>query len=320
MAKHLTAEKLIESVKRRASIPENQVTFTTDDFLEFANEEMQIGLVPSILSLHEDHFMFTEEIPLVDSTARYTIPYRAIGSKLRELSFRDTNGQIYEMTRIGIGQRAGFMNNVAGDRIYSYYVENDEIVLVPDTTNISANRGNLVFTYYLRPNELVTINNTAVVTGINTTTGEITVDKIPSGFTTESEMDFVKTKSPHRTLTIDKIPSVVNSTTNTLTFSTSDIPSRLEVGDNVNLSGESNIPQVPTDLHVVLAHRVAARCLESLGDTQGLQNANAKLAEMENKTGNIIDNRVEDSPAKIVNRHGTLATGLYRKNYKNRRR
>ena len=38
MAKPLKTDKLIRSIKRRAMIPEDQVTFDTEDFLEMINE------------------------------------------------------------------------------------------------------------------------------------------------------------------------------------------------------------------------------------------------------------------------------------------
>jgi len=84
------------------------------------------------------------------------------------------------------------------------------------------------------------------------------------------------------------------------------IPQELQIGDYVAASNESIIPNVPTELHSMLAQRVACRCLEALGDMQGLQMANQKLAEMELKTGSLIDNRAEGSPLKVVNRHGFL--------------
>ena len=132
------------------------------------------------------------------------------------------------------------------------------------------------------------------------------------------QYDFIQSKSPFVTLGKEITATAVNSTTNEVTFAISDIPSRLSVGDHVAKECETMIPQIPADLHVVLAHRVATRCLEALGDTEGLQNANKKLAEMEDKTSNLIDNRVEDAPIKVVNRHGALRSGLYRRRWKYR--
>ena len=76
--------------------------------------------------------------------------------------------------------------------------------------------------------------------------------------------------------------------------------------DLVTLAGETIIPQIPDELHSMLAQRVACRCLEALGDQQGLQAANLKLAEMEAKSATLINDRIESSPQKIVNRNSPL--------------
>lgn len=81
------------------------------------------------------------------------------------------------------------------------------------------------------------------------------------------------------------------------------IPEKLIVNDIIALQEETIIPQIPLELHSMLAQRAAMRCLESLGDVTGLQAAAAKLTDMETKTGMIIDNRVESSPQKIKPRH-----------------
>lgn len=304
MSQYLTSEDLIESIKRRASVPENQVTFTKDDFLELANEEMSIGLVPSVLQFHEDFFLYEEEIQLQPNVNEYTIPYRSIGNKLRDVQYKLTDGHYLEMTRIGIGERFENNNNYnnAGGN-HRFYVKNNKIVISSFGNPLN---GALAMIYYIRPSRLVLKDQVGIISGINRTTGDVTIQTVPDKFNTNIKYDFYKFKSPFRILSIDLSATSINKSTKTIRFNPSEIPSDLEVGDHLAESGESNIPQIPIDLHVVLAHRVACRILEAIGDTQGLQNANQKLVEMEMKTGNLIDNRVEDAPKKVVNRHSTL--------------
>ena len=60
----------------------------------------------------------------------------------------------------------------------------------------------------------------------------------------------------------------------------------------------------------MLAQMVAARVLESIGDTQNLAAANDKLARMERSTEYLIDNRVTGSPIKAsARRNGFLGRG-----------
>lgn len=313
MAQFFTSSTLIASVKRRAMIPTSQSTFTDDDFLAFANEEISMGILPSILRLHEDYFLVTEDVPLESNVSRYSIPARAIGNKLRDVGFKDSNGNIFEMTRVHIQDISVYQGTYSTNRMYAFYIENNQIVLLPEINEISG--GSLFLSYYSRPNELVTEDKAATITNINRTTGVISVSEVPSAFNTNINYDFIQARSPFVSLAKELQASSVNSTTKELTFAIADIPVSLSIGDYINKEYECVVPQIPMDLHVLLAHRVAARCLEALGDTEGLSNANKKLMEMEDKTTNLIDNRVEESPKKVVNRHGSLRAGLYRRRW-----
>lgn len=304
MAKYLTTDTLIDSVKRRAMIPETQQTFQESDFLAFANEEMDLGCIPHVLSFHEEYFARTDLVDMVANVSRYQIPERAVGGKLRELAYQDSSGNIFEMSRIKVDDIPSYQNNVIQNSFTLFYVEGSEICLVPVTGNLPS--GKLRFTYYLRPNEMVAQDQVSIITNINTTTGVITVDAIPSAFTLSTTLDIIQTKNPHRTLALDILAIGLNTTGNTITFTTTDLPTALAVGDHIALSEQTIVPQIPSDLHSMLAQRVAARCLESLGDAQGLTTANLKLTEMEKKTATIIDDRVEGAPLKVVNKHSTL--------------
>lgn len=312
MSSYYTSNQLIESVKRRALVPSNQNTFVDTDFLAFADEEMNIGLVPSVVQMHEDYFLYTQDLAIDPSKKKYTIPYRAIGNKLREVSYVDAQGNVYEMTRIGVGDLPFYNNSYTHNRAYAFYISNNEICLVPDNLTLSSGTF-LRVSYYIRPNCLVLLEKVAVISSINTTTGEIQLSNLPSEFNANSLFDFLQVKSPHKTLNFDISAVSINTTSKVITFNTNDLPTNLTVGDHIALAEQCAIPQVPSDLHVVLAHRVAARCLEALGDVEGLQAANQKLIEMEVKTQNLIDNRVEDAPKKISNRHSILRRGASRR-------
>ena len=84
----------------------------------------------------------------------------------------------------------------------------------------------------------------------------------------------------------------------------------------ITIATEAAIPQIPSDLHPMLVQRVVRRVMEALGDTEGLNNATQKMMEFEKKTMGIVDNRVEDSTKKVVNRHAILRRGLYSRRYR----
>lgn len=316
MASYLTSNTLIESIKRRAMLPSNQSTFSDADFLALANEEMNIGIVPSIILQHQNYLQAVSDQPMLPNTSSYPIPYRAIGNMLNDVFYVDTSLNYFEMTRIQKSDLPDFNGPYSQGYARLFYVENNEIVLYPTITGQVS--GSINMAYYIRPNQLVTEDRVGIITGIDTVTGDITVTKVPSVFSTSQSYDFIQLISPHKTLAFDIGPVSINTTTNTINFAPGTLPAGLSVGDHINLSEESIIPQIPSDLHVVLAHRVAARCLEALGDTQGLQNANAKLAEMEVKTANLINNRVEGAPLKLVSRNNHIHRGLTSRRFRRR--
>lgn len=310
---YYTSDELIKSVKARAFIPATQSTFKDEDFLRFGNEETNIGMVPEILKSHEDYFLWTEVIPFQTGITKYTIPYRAIGNKVRDVSYQDNNGNLREMTRIGVGDLAAWQyGNNGSAEAYAFYVQNNQICLVPDTITVNANTGSLKITYYIRPNSLVLLKDVAVITAIDRDTGIINLSNIPETYSQSKKYDLVKVKSPHRCTNIEVTPLSLNTTSKTITLALADISNELEVGDHVCLATETAIPQIPSDFHVVLAHRIAARCLEALGDMEGLQAANQKLAEMQVQMQPMMDDRVDDAPRRISIRHSILKGGFRR--------
>lgn len=297
MATFYTTNTLIEAIKLKGMIPSSQNTIKTDDFITFINEEMDLGVLPHILTFHEDNLTRSEYVPLVADQRRYAIPSRAVGNKLKDVYLVDSSDNLVEMTRISNGD-LGDYNNDTETYPATFYLEGDSIVL----TFAPGSSDRLRFIYHARPNRLVQESRGARITAVSGST--ITVSAAPSVFTTSQRYDIVKGSSPHSCLAIDLTPTAVTATT--VVFSTGDIPATVKVGDYINLAEETIIPQVPPELHGLLAQRVVARCLEALGDAAGLAAANAKIAELEIKTGSLIDNRVENAPQKIKNKWGFI--------------
>jgi len=313
MARINTASVLIDGIKRRASIPENQATFTAEDFLAFADEELLLGVVPAIMSLHEDYFLFEIEVPLQSGKTEYEIPSRAAGNKLRDLQYKPDPKTFVEMTRIGIGER--FADNDSGlTDLNRFYLKNNKVVV--NSSISSSSTGSLVFIIYIKPSQLVLEDRVGIIQGINNLNNgktELVLNTMPSNFNTSIKYDVYKAESPSSILQIDMIPTTINTVSRSVTFNTEDIPDDLKIGDHLSQAGEATIPQIPNEFHAMLEQMVACRVLEAQGDTQGLQSALLKLKQMETAGGMLIDNRIEDAPQKIVNRHSLLRSGVSRK-------
>lgn len=308
MATIKTASILIDGIKRRASIPENQATFESNDFLAFADEELLLGIVPAIMSLHEDYFLFEIELDLESGQTEYEIPSRAAGNKLRDLQYKPSSGTFVEMSRIGIGERFDYNGQMAD--IHKYYVKNNRVVVSSSLANTG--NGTLVFIFYIKPSQLVLEERVGIIQGINDLNNgktEVVLNELPDNFSTSIEYDFYKAESPSTIYAIDIEPLTINTLTRSVTFNTTDIPTYLGVGDHLAQAGESTVAQIPNEFHPMLEQMVACRCLEAQGDTAGLQNALLKLQQMQAAGANLVDNRIDDAPVKILNRHSLLRSG-----------
>lgn len=305
---YFTTTDLINSVKRRISSPDSQSMISDEEILEFANEEMELNLVPLIISKHEDYFLYREDISIVPTQKEYAIPYRAIGSKLRELAYSSDRNQFTEMSRISIDDAtySGVPSNSYGAVPGHFYIKNENVVI---HTQGDLSSGYLVFFYALRPNSFVLSEKVGVITSIDRSSGIISLTSIPEEFSMSYQYDFIQARSPHKLYKFDIDTLSIDAGVNTMTFNPSDIPEQLRVGDRITVAGETDVINCPSELHVYLAQCVGARILESIGDLEAVQLANQKIDKMERNASALLDNRVDGSPIKIRRRNGLLSGG-----------
>ena len=327
MAKILTTCALIKTSLRRAMIPSDQATFTCCDVIDIMNEEIGIHILPMVLRAHEEYYVIDEDQALSACTIRYKIPHRAVGNKLRDVQCIDNAGTQYEMTRVSLEDRPEYQGNYTNNQFLTFYLENDDIVLMQNQIS----NGSIRTSYYLRPNELVKDNRGAKITAIcaGSCTTTFTVCPLPAHFPCTTVFDFIQGKSPNKIVGFERCVCAINSSLKTLTFcncclTTIDLfsitPKQLtfSVGDYIMKEAETILPQLPTELHPIIAQRTAVKMLEALGDVEGMKMAQNELERMEYNAMTLIDNRVEGAPQKITNRHSILKSSLSNKLYRRR--
>lgn len=320
-SKILTSNDLIDSLKRRSMSPSSNSTFGVQDYLDILNEEMDMYVIPYLLQVHEDYLLTYEDQSFSIATSRFKIPYRSIGNRLKTLLYFDgsisTQNPIpYEFTRISADAQAEFQGYFSGKN-YVFYVEGDEVVLTSKPL-LNTTQGYLRMFFYLRPNKLVENSRAGIISSIDRVTGVVGITSWISDFTASPEIDFIAARSPNKVIDYDITPASVDANLRTLTFALTDIPSTLAVGDYINVAGETIVPQLPTELHALLAQKACLTCLEALGDTEMVDRTKEKLTAMEQKLFSIIDNRVESSCIKAVNRYSPLREVVGRYNKRNK--
>lgn len=319
MSRILTGDKLVESARSRAMIPDDTSVYTDANLLSIANEELDVQLLDKLLSLHEEHLTIPVDIPR-SSTGVYEIPYRAVGNKVRDVAIIKS-GQVYEMTQISIGELSDYQSDseTYSNGMDKFYVQHNYIKLIQPSRDYEYLR---VY-FHIRPNYLTKEEEAAKIATItsNSVTNEVTFNFVtmPSKFTSAIEYDIVGHKTPNKIKIYDLTPKSVDSNLNNIVFNKTDLDSilsEISVGDYLCKAEESPVPNIPTEMHPVLAQLTAVHVLEAMGDTEGLANAQKKLERMERSVMQLVDDRVELAPKKIKPRNSTLAearNGFYRR-------
>lgn len=311
MSRVLTGDKLVESIRLRAFIPNDTATFTDQDILNVANEELDVQLLDKLLSLHEEHLTVHVDIPR-NAQGVYEIPYRAIGNKVRDVSLV-IGSQVYELSQISIGELSdySFTNaTIVGD-LDKFYIESNFIkVLQP-----SRSYDHIRIHYYIRPSVITKTEKAGNISSITLSGNEyvIQLTNLPKGFTASMQFDIVGKKTPNKIKVWDLSPISYNNSTGTFRFQKADIEpfiNEIIVGDYICMAEESPVPNIPTEMHPLLAQLAAVHILESLGDSEGLGNAERRLNKIVASTTQLVDARVELAPKKIKPRHGTLQQSI----------
>jgi len=298
MAQLFTTTDLIASVKSRAMIPTSQSTYQNVDFLRFATEELQVGLLPMLLSIREEFFVHKSDTSVVADQQLYPIPERAVGRILRDIMYTSDNpvtlrSSMQSLARMDPDQLSWGSGSFNSSNALVCYMQDDSVGLHPLPTQSS---GSIRFSYHRRPSCLVEPSATSKVVSIDSAT-VITVDAVPTTLDNSKLVDIVTATGGFRSKGDDLALDSVTSPT--ITF-TNDLPSDLAVGDYISLAGESPIPQIPLELQPILAQRVAIKCLEGLGDERGgMSIAQAKLNEMEKAAFTLITPRIRGEAKKI---------------------
>lgn len=303
-----TTTALLTSINNRALVPTSQTTYQTSDILALASEEVRSYIVPMIMKMRSEYFTYASpDVAIQANVSKYAIPYRAIGGKLRGVQLIDNAGNIFDFPLIEEEDECFFNYGSNTATSFAFKLEGNAVKITPPPTS---NSGSFIrFLIYFRPNELVATSAAAQITAINTGTGQVTITAVPSTFSTGTSLDLINGFPGFECRAYDQTPTDITGAV--ITFAT--LPVGLSVGDWIALSGQTPIPQIPYDLHPLLAQSTAARLLESQGDVQGLELANAKLKQLEENAMHLLSPRTDGNAKKLINRYSTLRSWGYRR-------
>lgn len=297
-----SVEQLIENIKRRCSVPTSQLTFTNEDFTLLANDELQGEVVPLLMSTREEYFVDFYDIA-VPADGIITFPDDTVASKIRSVAYK-ISGQplnLVNLPRLDLDVVAGvgFTNY---NTLVGFYIQGNKLMLYPNNSL----PGNTVIRiyYYKRTLVLASPERYGQIISIDPNTNTIVLDFVPYDWTTGTKLNSVSSKTPFDITNEEMTISVVSAPSIVL-----DSVEGLQVGDYISDLGYSAVPQIPIEAHPYLAQLTAAKCLEGLGDREGMAAALQKATQLKESLMVLITQRVDGSPKKVQNPSGGILLG-----------
>lgn len=306
---------LVDSVYRGILSPNSQNTLQPDDIIAFLDQEMRTTIVPLVLAAQEEFWVTNYDQPVLQGVYNYTIPKRAAFATWRDVVFVDSNRNELNMSMLSPEYLK--LTYPAGGNpplyVFGFILQNDKIILYPNTAGTPV-QYQLRMKIKRRPNNLTSVDNCAQVVAIDTNTKVVTVNQVPSGWTSSDTFDIIPNSPQFTSLSDDQTVTLING--NNITFSTLPTNSQtgaytMSVGDYICPSQMSCIPQVPYDMFPLLVQRGIIRTLEALGDTQNLQVAERRYQNMAADFARTVSPRIDGTPKKIVNRNTPPYWGSY---------
>lgn len=299
MLPQYNTEVLIETIKRACSVPTSQLTYTETAFTKIANDCLQTQVVPLIMSTREEYFVeYLDVLTPLDGVIPF--PKNAAGAKLRSVCYMQNTSPLtlINLPRIDLDVVSGVgfwnFNTLAG-----FYVEGNNIVLYPNTS-VPTNT-NLRLYFYRRTLELAAPEKYGQIQSIDTGTNTVVLDFLPVDWDAGTELNAV-TSQPNFTIALQLATVTAVSSPSVVL----DTVEGLSVGDYLSEVGYSAVPQIPIEAHNYLAQLAAVKCLEGLGDREGMKSAAEVASNLKDNLLIMISQRVDGSVKKVINPTGGL--------------
>lgn len=294
----INSTEFLADLKRLVTIPANQSRFTDLDFLAFSNRKMQDTIVPVIDSLQQEFFVTRSITPIVAGVTAYPIPQRAMGRKLREVKIVGPSGGRSDFPKIAV-EREQFYR--ASGTPFGWYFMGDhiEIVPVPNASGYS-----LQLWWFIPPGKLIPEILSATVQSVvyGPLTDDVTVTALPAVITTGSVIDFIQGIPGNSCIGLDKTVQLAIGTT--LSFNLGEVPTDLQPGDIISLSGTTPVLQIPDQAEPYLVTLTAMEVLQAIGDFEGRDALKETRDAQDKNLKMLLEPRVEGEATPIINDYG----------------
>ena len=288
-----TTQTLLDRVSVKAAIPVGQTTFTDEQILDLATQELLSTVLPEILKTREDYYLHDSLLEVGNGKELYNLPERAVASKINDVQ-RVTSSGYESIPRTTVSE---LTNHNPGNNILSFYFKGAYLGISPVITNTETLR----ISYYLTPSTLVLPDQSYQVTAIENDAGNnlyYAVDRDPTTLFGGDEVDVAKGNGLHQTiLTEAKINTI---TENRIYFE--DVRVDIEVGDYIVPVGQSHFVQCPRELYPWLEELVTVKIHEANGDYDAMKLSQGKADRLKMQILSLLSPRAETEAQIIDNR------------------
>lgn len=300
------SDEFLLNAKRRGNISTSVDGWDDDDLLAMATDEMRDSIVPMLRRLSEEFLVNDYDQNIASGTAAYSLPDWALGEALRDVQLYDGSGGYHALVR---KEPSDVSAVAASNRPTCYFLRDSKVVLVPTPT--TAVTSGLRLRCLRRPSKLVGLGRGFEVDAIDLDTGYVDVSPL-SGADTLYSLHGTDTPDVEVTLATPgfRVPVESGVTLDPAQVANYDKiaftlaqAAMFSVGDVVTLTGESVVPQIPAELHALLAQATVCSFLRASGQP-GLEAAEAKRQMMWAEAEKLFSPRTENQPRFVHNRYG----------------
>lgn len=304
----LTADELVARVRRTAALPTAD-DYTDAEILQIADEHIKTLFIPGIQRQMEEYYLRSINIALVANQSNYRLPERTIGAAFRGVYLKgqssNTDDDLFELPKYTLESFYQETNTSIGGTP-SYYTLVGDLVRIRPIPSSSDTTAMLTIFYNRRPSELILTSAAMKISSLTGAPAYPVDDAFSNG---NYSVDVVQSNPNFDSLGDDLNVTVSGGTTATFSEAITD----LKVGDYICLSGQSPVPQIPTELHPALAYSVASHILEERGDLTAADRWMSRATGLLENMETLLSPRVHGAVDKLQPRHGLFRQRGYRR-------
>lgn len=307
-----TVDDIVTLVRLKTRAPSTKIL--DSEIYKLVNAAKDSLVVPQLNQLREEWFIASEDQSIVANTATYLIPARAQGGGVRQVSYRDSQGNEIRIPQVPLDWAGRFEKRSVVSWPYhiAHAIEGDYIKLLPTPPTTV---GTLRVRYSRRPGILsgVQESNCYLITNINVLTITLSVganQATPDVAFTNGSLFDVHSSAPHsfRPLVDDK--AITARTTTTVTLASA-FPSTVQVGDWLCSKYYAAIPQLPVEWHETLVTAACVYVQRALGHQDQAESYSQELGRQFQQLVTSHKPRNTGGAIRPINRFSPLRWGRW---------